>query len=377
MDYKRKYHIIIGSKAFFDRSLPSFSKDDEVYTFLELVKLSDAAKQGHNTFNEYADKLIVKNNNYHGIVETAHDRLGSLIEDLTTDDAEIYIHNPPRVLKDCLEDQYSRSLIELDVKSEKYGIKRDSELFVHNIANISSILFGQQNAIAEISKSLWYLTTVKRKKPYVIMLYGNSGLGKTELVKEIKKNFFGNKCLEKHLSMFKNNNYSEYFFGDAPNRKSLGFDLLERESNLIFFDELDKCPEHFYSAFYTLFDNSLFKDATYDVDVSGIVIILTSNYQTEDEMKKQLGLPIFYRIDKMIHFNDFGCDTIYAIVKKEIESRKMEYEDKLTSEMVYAIVSPLVSATGENARTIKYKVQQVIEELLFQEVLEKLKKDLY
>ena len=138
MDYKRKYHIIIGSKAFFDRSLPSFSKDDEVYTFLELVKLSDAAKQGHNTFNEYADKLIVKNNNYHGIVETAHDRLGSLIEDLTTDDAEIYIHNPPRVLKDCLEDQYSRSLIELDVKSEKYGIKRDSELFVHNIANISS-----------------------------------------------------------------------------------------------------------------------------------------------------------------------------------------------------------------------------------------------
>lgn len=376
MDYKRKYHIIIGSKAFFDRSLLNFSKDDEVYNFLELVKLSDATKQSHNTFDEYADKLIVKNNNYHAIVETAHDRLGSLIEDLTTDDAEIYIHNPPRVLKDYLEDQYSRSLIELDIKTEEYGIKRDSEMFVHNIASISSVLFGQQNAIEQISKSLWYLTTVKRKKPYVIMLYGNSSLGKTELVKEIKKNFFNNRCLEKHLSMFKNNNYSEYFFGDAPNRKSLGFDLLERESNLIFFDELDKCPEHFYSAFYTLFDNNLFKDATYDVDVSGIVIILTSNYQTEDEMKKQLGLPIFYRIDKMIYFDDFGCDTIYAIVKKEIESRKIEYEDKLTSEMVYAAVSPLVSTTGENARTIKYKVQQVIEELLFQEVLEKLKKDL-
>lgn len=210
---------------------------------------------------------------------------------------------------------------------------------------------------------------------YVIMLYGNSSLGKTELVKEISQKFFGSKCLEKHLSMFKNNNYSEYFFGDAPNRKSLGFDLLERESNLIFFDELDKCPEHFFSAFYTLFDNTLFKDATYDADVSSIVIILTSNYQTEDEMKKQLGLPIFYRIDKMIHFDDFGCDTIYAIVKSEIEARKSEYSDKLTPEMVYAAVSPLVSATGENARTIKYKVQQVIEELLFQEVVEKMTKN--
>ena len=72
------------------------------------------------------------------------------------------------------------------------------------------------------------------------MLYGNSSLGKTELVREIAAMFFNGKCLEKHLSMFKNNNYSEYFFGDAPNRRSLGFDLLERESNLVFFDELDK-----------------------------------------------------------------------------------------------------------------------------------------
>ena len=91
------------------------------------------------------------------------------------------------------------------------------------------------------------------------MLYGKSSLGKTELVREVAAKFFNDKLLEKHLSMFKNNNYADYFFGDAPNRRSIGFDLLERESNLIFLDELDKCPEHFYSAFYTLFDNTLFK----------------------------------------------------------------------------------------------------------------------
>jgi len=372
MDNKRKYHLIIGSKAFFDAKLPEFSEDDNVDTFLELVKLSDAAKQSRYTFDQFADILIVKNNNYHGIVDAAHDRLGPLIEDLTNEDAEIYVHNPPRVLKEYLEDQYKRSLIELEITPEEYGIKRNPAMFVENIRSISSNLFGQQTAIEEISKSLWYLTTVKREKPYVIMLYGNSSLGKTELVREVSKKFFDGKCLEKHLSMFKNNNYSEYFFGDAPNRRSLGFDLLERESNLIFFDELDKCPEHFFSAFYTLFDNIQFKDATYDADVSGIVIIMTSNYQTEDEMKKQLGLPIFYRIDKMIHFDDFGCDTIYAIVKNEIETRKDEYEGKLTPDMVYAAVSPLISASGENARTIKYKVQQVIEELLFQEILEQM-----
>lgn len=94
MEDKRKYHVIIGSKAFFDAQLPAFSKYDDVDTFLELVKLSDAANQNQYTFDQFANKLIIKNNNYNGIVEAAHDRLGPLIEDLTTDTAEIYIHNP-------------------------------------------------------------------------------------------------------------------------------------------------------------------------------------------------------------------------------------------------------------------------------------------
>lgn len=200
------------------------------------------------------------------------------------------------------------------------------------------------------------------------MLYGNSSLGKTELVREIAKHFFEGKVLEKHLSMFKNNNYSDYFFGEEPNRRSLGFDLLERRSNLIFLDELDKCPEFFYSAFYTLFDNVEFKDATYDVDISGAIIILTSNYLSEDEMKQHLGMPIFYRIDKMIKFEDFSPQTIYEITMKEIEARKEEYGDMISPERIYEIVSKEISIKNENARTIKFKVQQVIENLLFKEV---------
>lgn len=125
-------------------------------------------------------------------------------------------------------------IIDLDIQKEKYSIKKDPEHFSTNICDIRRNIIGQDNAVDEISKSLWYLTTVERTKPYVIMLYGNSSLGKTELVREIAEKFFEGKFLEKHLSMFKNNNYSDYFFGYAPNRRSIGFDLLERESNLVF-----------------------------------------------------------------------------------------------------------------------------------------------
>ena len=36
MEDKRKYHIIIGSKAYFDASLPDFSEEDEVILFWSL-----------------------------------------------------------------------------------------------------------------------------------------------------------------------------------------------------------------------------------------------------------------------------------------------------------------------------------------------------
>lgn len=369
----RIYKIVIGSSSYFDKALDEAysiidEKNGKIPSFLELIRIFDAQKQSDNTDTVKTPLLFIRNNDYNGIVNAAHDRLGPLIEDITHDKALILIHNPPRVLYEYLQDKKARNLITLEEDREEYSIQKEPEKFKENILRISDAIVGQDRAIIEISKSLWYLISVQRKKPYVIMLYGNSSLGKTELVREIAKHFFEGKVLEKHLSMFKNNNYSDYFFGEEPNRRSLGFDLLERTSNLIFLDELDKCPEFFYSAFYTLFDNVEFKDATYDVDISGTIIILTSNYLSEDEMKQHLGMPIFYRIDKMIKFEDFSPQTIYEIAMKEIEARKEEYGDMISPERIYEIVSKEISTKNENARTIKFKVQQVIENLLFKEV---------
>lgn len=363
----RSFHIIIGSKNFFNEIIVDLTSDAD--SFLDLVRVDDARRnQGKSYVTVQTSCLIIRNTDYHGIVATAHDRLGELIKDFTDEDSEIYIHNPPASLKKQLLAQKEEDEIELEVISEKYDIRREPSLFISTINDIKQRIIGQETAIQDIAKSIWYLTNVDRKKPYVIMLYGNSSLGKTELVREISKAFFNSKYMEKHLSMFKNGNYAEYFFGNEPNRSSMGFELLERESNLVFFDELDKCPETFYSAFYTLFDNTLFKDYTYDVDISGLLIVLTSNYFSMDEMKKALGLPIFYRIDKFIHFEDFSAKDIYEIVKKEIHERANEFAGFFSEEQLYAVVSPQIKASGENARTIKNTIQFAIEEMMFQSI---------
>lgn len=374
MDNKRHYHVIIGSKDFFDENIPYALENSKLSDFIDLVKCNDR-KSARGIENETVKDLIVRNDHYCGIVDGAHDRLGELIEEYTTEDANIYIHNPPRYLLEYLTDQRERHIIMLDIVSEKYVIDREEKSFASKINKISSHIIGQKTVIDEISKSLWYLTSVNRARPYVIMLYGNSGLGKTELVRKISEEFFEGVFLEKHLSMFKNPNYSDYFFGNEPNRRSLAFDLLERKSNLVFFDEMDKCPEHFYSAFYSLFDNTIFKDATYDVDISNLVIVMTSNFHSEEEIRKQLGNPIFHRIDKCVHFDDFDCDSINRIAKNEIKSRKDEYNGRLTFDEIYNQVSPLVFTKGENARTIKQKVQQVIESMLYREIAIQLNND--
>lgn len=105
-------------------------------------------------------------------------------------------------------------------------------------------------------------------------------------------------------------------FGNEPNRSSIGFELLERESNLVFLDEIDKCPEMFYSAFYTLFDNTVFKDYTYDVDISGVLIILTANYTSMEEMKTALGLPIFTALTSLFILTIFLKKTYIALQKR-------------------------------------------------------------
>lgn len=170
---KRTYKIIIGSKAFFeDHVLQLQSKLDNegdgclIENFLELVRLSDECKQRGRPFSDddKAAFMRIKNDNYHGIVESAHDRLGSLIEELTVEDATIYVHNPPTALQAYLEGLSERGKIGLSYEREKYEIKREPDKFHDNMEEINNRIFGQTEAIAEISKSMWYMTTVSRKK---------------------------------------------------------------------------------------------------------------------------------------------------------------------------------------------------------------------
>ena len=90
----RTINVVIGSKSFFQEQTKDLL---DAESFLDMIKLSDAYHGKNQIYPENlkAQIMILQNDNYHGITEPANDRLGNLIYDLTTDDSEIWIHNPP------------------------------------------------------------------------------------------------------------------------------------------------------------------------------------------------------------------------------------------------------------------------------------------
>ena len=217
------------------------------------------------------------------------------------------IQNPPNLIKEKLE--HSKL-----ISKEKFCIYNKITLDIIEIfaKDFNKKIIGQESARNELIKALFKKS--KKNKPLIIMLYGPSGVGKTETAKFIAK-LFKQKLFRKQFSMFQTTTYGEYLFGDSHNKNSLAKDLLDRESNIILFDEFDKTSNFFHSAFYQLFDEGIYVDKNYIVNLKDSIILCTSNYRNLNELKNALGAPLFYRFDHLIEFKELNDEAKLKIIE--------------------------------------------------------------
>lgn len=68
-------------------------------------------------------------------------------------------------------------------------------------------------------------------------------------------------------------------------------DLLGRESNAVLLDEFEKVNHSLYNVFYQQFDEGLFIDTNYEVDIRNGIFILTSNFAAGQRSSRVSGLP--------------------------------------------------------------------------------------
>src|SRR5699024_3168783 len=190
-----------------------------------------------------------------------------------------YFQNPPSVFTKGLKRIVGDVLTEESYKYEK--ITRDNLLSIYQRYNEEII--GQNDTLIEILSTLYPLTAANAEKPVVMMFYGPAGVGKTESAKIINNALTNGELFRQQLSMFQTGDFGSYLFGSSLEHPALARDLLNRESNIILFDEFNRCSSAVHSAFFHMFDEGIFVDKNYEVNLKNSVIICTANYESREE----------------------------------------------------------------------------------------------
>lgn len=366
-------YIYWGPKSGFDKFLPNSEK----VNFSELISIRDNDLKSYRLIwgnneeqpnydnNKREFKIVYYySNQYAGITESAiHDFTGILN---CFDIDSLYIQNPPIPIYEQIKDYYDNDII--IEESFDYTIFGKEHLRKLN-KEFDKRIIGQDKAKIDLMVSL--LPFVKAKKhanPITLLFYGNSGVGKTETAKFLS-DLINQHLFRKQFSMFQNDSFGEYIFGSTHSKNCLARDLLERESNIILFDEFDKPNPVFFSAFYQLFDEGVLEDRNYRVDLKDTIIICTSNFKSVDEIRTKIGDPLFFRFDKVICFENLTAESVVKIIDREFE-RAMETlsnDDKSIVDVSQEINKmKKVANRIKDVRTIKKMIKEIIDsQLLF------------
>lgn len=365
--------IFYGGLSGFRNMLPS---NMDYMPIVDLAILDDARHrkikvdlQGNRIEAEeeilHYDNVIAFSDDYPSLSEGTIESFTNFVLRYEIDN--LYLQNPP--------DSIARHIQELScVKCEKSGQKYkiiDVELLKRIKSGFSETVIGQELAQKQILVALYNVAKCRYNKPCVILLYGSTGVGKTESAKFIAS-ILEEKLFRKQFSMLHSEEFSSYIFGGKHNQNSLAKELLERESNVILFDEFDKPHPVFHSAFYQLFDEGVYVDRNFTVKMKDSIIICTSNYMSEKEIRTALGEPIFSRFDAVIKFEKLNEESIRKIMNKEYDKQysALDASEKGIIDS-YQIKDKIFSLIGklDNARQIRKIIREAFSAALINELI--------
>lgn len=318
-------HIVIfsGSRKDYERFLDDRLQEDEVtIPFMELIQHYNARLRPNESgvresalyTNIKVDNCVVRADDYGSVLEHVLSNFVNVVT-LNHDIGTLYLHNPPKRVRESLQSAY-RDEIEY-VYSEYPEITRDTLKAIYD--NLQSDILGQDDCKKQLISGMYRLISNSRSKPVVLMLYGPSGVGKTESAKSISKTM-GGELLRVQFSMMQTTEAYNYVFGAEHSKSSFAKDMMARESNVILIDEFDKVNPAFYNAFYELFDEGKYVDTNYNVALGQAVFLCTCNFGNEQEIKQALGPAMFSRIGCCIEYQELSTDQKKAIIQSWYEA---------------------------------------------------------
>lgn len=315
--------IFYGSKKDFEELIARETNEDQVtIPFMELIQHYNArlrpnesgVRESALSHNIDVDNCVVRADDYGSVLEHVLSNFVNVVT-LNHDIGTLFVHNPPRRVRDSLRSTYGDEIEYLGTQYPNLSREKLKEVY----SNLEADILGQYNCKKQIISGMYRLITKTNNKPVVLMFYGPSGVGKTESAKSISKTMGGD-LLRIQFSMMQTTEAYNYIFGADHSKGSFARDMMARESNVILIDEFDKVNPAFYNAFYELFDEGRYVDTNYDVNLGQAIFLLTCNFGSEEEIKKVLGPAMYSRIGCCVAYEELSTEQKQSIVRNWYES---------------------------------------------------------
>ena len=207
------------------------------------------------------------------------------------------------------------------------------------------------------------------------MFYGEPGIGKTETARQLSATLYGNEnIIREQMSMVGGESSVKYFKSTNHSEDSFSKTLLNRESNVILLDEFALAPTFFHSTFFQMFDEGIYEDQNYKVDLSNSIIICTSNFKSITEMENKIDIALLSRFDGFIKFSPLSISEKKQILKNtysriiDAESMAREYQQYLDEIEILNRVE-LKLNNLPNVRAIRKYVEDVVADELLEVII--------
>jgi ATP-dependent Clp protease ATP-binding subunit ClpB len=259
-------------------------------------------------------------------------------------------------------------------------------------AKLGLSIIGQDNAVIAVSNAIRRSRSgiSDPDRPNGVFLFlGPTGVGKTELTKELSLTLFDNQesLVRLDMSEFAEKHNVSRLIGAPPGYVgyeqggSLTETIRRKPYSVILLDEIEKSHPEVLNILLQLFDDGRLTDGQGRVvDFKNTIIIMTSNIgaeyfidsesDTKDKIKeviqKSFRPEFINRIDDIIAFNRLNNDDLKKIATKQLLSLSKRINDDMNIEVIFdQTIINHVSDVGDNniygARPIRRKIQTLIE----------------
>ncbi len=244
-----------------------------------------------------------------------------------------------------------------------------------------------QRVVAAVKKSRAGLADPNRPDATMLFL-GPSGVGKTQLAKELSNLLFGSKD---HLITFDMSEYIEEhsvsrLLGSPPGYKGsdeegrLTGAVRNAPFSILLFDEIEKAHPRIFDIFLPVFEEGRLKDSKgRDVSFRNTIIILTSNVGADillsdtfsedqsplfDRLQEHFRPEFINRIDEIVPFYPLMFEDIRSIVAIALAEIEVRLSDKNIKLHVYQDAYEHLAEKGYNpqfgARELRRTVDQLV-----------------